>query len=271
MAISDAMEKLGRAIFEKPFGGDRLAKDAPEVAEIRLAVLDAVKAKSYRASGKCVFPYNLVRVRLLGIAEEGAHVFRSDFLSNYFMQELKTGLRRSSYHFPEDLRVEMLTTPELPAAGEQWMTVEAVAEAAKGDAVPQEVRKSIKLVIVNGAANRPEMALSKVRTNIGRTAEVFRAEGPSRKNDLAFTETDEISRSVSREHAHVLVSQKTGEVRLFNDRTYKGEQSCGLWIVRDGLSRPVHKSSRGTLLQHGDEIHLAKAVLRFQSKPRTVR
>ena len=271
MAVSDAMEKLGRAIFEAPFGATQLAKDAPELAEIRLAVLDAVKAKSYRASGKFVFPYNLVRIRLLGVPESEAGVFRSEFLSNYFTQELKSGLSRSNYRFPADLHIEMLTTPELPSAGQQWLTVEAAADSAKSDASEKAEHKRAKLVIISGTANRPEMILSKVRTNIGRTAEVFRAAGPSRRNDLAFSEESEINRSVSREHAHILLSQKTGEFRIFNDRTYKGEASCGLWIVRDGLSQPVHRGSRGTLLRPGDEIHLAKAVIRFHSKSGSLR
>ena len=54
MEISSVIEKLGRAIFEAPFGGGRISKDAPELAEIRLAVLDAVKIKSHRAGGKSV-------------------------------------------------------------------------------------------------------------------------------------------------------------------------------------------------------------------------
>ena len=41
MAIFDSIERLGRAIFESSFSGTH---DAPELAEIRLAVLDAVTA-----------------------------------------------------------------------------------------------------------------------------------------------------------------------------------------------------------------------------------
>jgi hypothetical protein len=143
--------------------------------------------------------------------------------------------------------------------------VEAAMDQPAGESSTKE-RKQAKLVVIHGTANRPEMAITKIRTNIGRTAEVFRAAGPSRRNDLAFTEDSEINRSVSREHAHILLSQKTGECRIFNDRVYKGEANCGLWIVRDGLSQPVHRSSRGTLLKSGDEIHLGNAVMRFQSK-----
>ena len=61
MPVSNIIEKLGRAIFEAPFGTQKIAQDAPELAEIRIAVLDAVKAKSHRASGRNVFPYQVPR------------------------------------------------------------------------------------------------------------------------------------------------------------------------------------------------------------------
>lgn len=266
MAISNVIERLGKAIFEAPFGTGRLSKDAPELAEIRLAVLDLVKAKSHRASGKNVFPYNVIRVELRGIPEEQSSVFKSDFLATYLTQELKTGLSRSSYRFPDDLRVEMRTTATLPVAGEEWLGVETEIEQKKPAEAPAKSRRPARLVVLQGSANQPELSLDKIRINIGRTAEVYRGAGPSRQNDLAFTEDTETNRSVSREHAHILFSQKTGEYRIFNDRSYKGEANCGLWIVRDGLSQPIHRGTRGTVLKPGDEIHLGRAVLRFQLK-----
>ena len=266
MAISNVIERLGRAIFEAPFGGNRISKDAPELAEIRLAVLDAVKAKSHRASGKHVFAYNFVRVELRGVPEEQAGVFQSEFLSGYLTDELKAALKRSAYRFPADLRVEIRTTPRLPAARESWLAVETEFQERKPQPQPARAHKPAKLIVVSGTANHQELLLSKVRTNMGRTAEVFREAGPSRRNDLVFTEDNEINRTVSREHAHILYSQKSGEYRIINDRWYKGEEHCGIWIVRDGLSQPVHRGERGTLLKPGDEIHLGSAVLRFQAK-----
>jgi hypothetical protein len=262
MAISNVIERLGKAIFEAPFGTGKLSKDAPELAEVRLAVLDVVKARSHRASGKNVFPYNLIYVELRGIPEEQSAVFKSEFLANYLTQELKSGLSRSSYRFPNDLRVEIRTTAVLPAAGQEWLGVET--EMEKPPEAPAKASKSAKLIVLQGTANQPELALSKIRTHIGRTTEVYRGAGPSRRNDLAFSEDTETNRSVSREHAHILFSQKTGEYRIFNDRSYKGDANCGLWIVRDGLSQPIHRGTRGTVLQPGDEIHLGRAVLQFQ-------
>lgn len=267
MALSNVIEKLGRAIFETPFGARRLSKDAPELAEIRIAVLDAVKAKSHRASGKHVFPYNLVRIQLHGIPEEQANVFQSEFLAQYFADEIKTGLSRSGYRFPDSLRIELSTTSALPGEGEEWLTVETQLEGTQLEgtktAASIDPQPRAKLCIVKGTANQSELLLNKARINIGRTAEVFRTAGPSRQNDLAFTEDNEINRTVSREHAHILRSPKAGGYRLINDRAYQGEENCGVWLVRDGLSQAVHRSARGTLLQPDDEIHLGAAVLRF--------
>jgi FHA domain len=264
MAISNVFEKLGRAIFESPFGSNPLVKDAPELAEIRLAVLDAVKAKGHRAGGRNVFPYNLVRIKLLGISDDQARVLQHQFLTNYFADELKAGLLRQNYRFPEDLRVEMLTTPDLPMAKQSWLSVETDVDRSRagqglGDA-------TATLVVVHGTANVHDLPISKTRTNIGRTSEVYRADGPSRRNDLAFDEDSPVNQSVSRQHAHIIY--RTGEYRLFNDRIYKGPSNNGLWIVRDGASQPVHRGNRGTLLEPGDEIHLGDAILRFELRPK---
>lgn len=267
MAMSNVFEKLGRAIFESPFGANQLVKDAPELAEIRLAVLDAVKAKSHRAGGKAVFPYNLVRINLLGISEDQARVLQHQFLTQYFADELKTGMTRQNYRFPNDLRVEVRTTPDLPLANQQWLSIEMDVDRPQNGVAPENATAT--LVVVNGTANAPEFPIAKTRINIGRTAEVFHADGPSRRNDIAFAEDSAINRTVSRQHAHILYDRKAGEYRLFNDRTYKGPSGSGIWIVRDGLSQPVHRGNRGTLLEAGDEIHMGDAVMRFELRPKS--
>ena len=263
MAISTVFEKLGKAIFETPFGANRLAKDAPEMAEIRIAVLDAVKAKSHRASGKNVFPFNLIQVQLRGVPDNQVSVFEGDFLAGYFAQEIKTSLSRSHYRFPADLQVTISASSVLPLEREPWIVVETMQRKVETQAADQT--RSSRLIVIDGVANVEELPIDKARVNIGRTIEVFRAGGPSRRNDLAFTEDNERNATVSREHAHITRSSKTGECRLFNDRTYKGEANCGIWIVREGLSQPVHRSARGTLLRSGDEIHLGRTVIRFEA------
>lgn len=267
MALSDVLEKLGRAVFESPFGANRLAKDAPELAEIRLAALDVVKSRSHRLSGKNVFPHDLIRIELLGIPEEQQAIFQSEFLIDHFTRDLKHGLARSSYRFPKDLTVEFQTSSRLPEKGESWYSVATAVRPRIAESRAEHVAATASLAIVHGSANQAKIVLKKARTNIGRTAEVFKTAGPSRRNDLVFQNDDEVGKTVSREHAHILRSSK-GEYRLFNDRNYRGESNCALWIVRDSLSQPVHRGSRGTLLQAGDEIHVGNAILRFSFEKR---
>lgn len=262
MAVSNIIERLGRAIFEAPFGGQRISKDAPELAEIRLAVLDAVKEKAHRAGGRIVFPYNLIRVHLLGVPADQAPVFRSAFLSSYFAEELRSGLTRSSYRFPADLNVDVTTTEAMPGPQESWLRVEALLEEAKPNLVT-EILQGVALTVITGKADPPELKLDKPRVNIGRTREAMQQGGPTRRNDIAFSEKDPVSKSVSRQHAHVEFDSKTGQYRLFNDRIYKGAENCGVYLVREGISQAVHRGGHGALLQPADEIHLAQAVLLF--------
>jgi pSer/pThr/pTyr-binding forkhead associated (FHA) protein len=130
---------------------------------------------------------------------------------------------------------------------------------------PVSSRRAARLVVIKGTANIPEMAIEKARTNIGRTIDVNHTDGPSRRNDLAFSDESPVNRTVSREHAHILFSKTRGEYRLFNDRTYTGA-NCGLWILRDGLSQAVHRDARGVRLRSGDEIHFGSAVVRFLAR-----
>jgi hypothetical protein len=271
MKISELIERLGRTVFEAPFGTTAQAMgESPEVAEIRIAVLDEVKKKIQRAGGHALFPYNVVRIQIRAAANEGA-VFERDFFRRFFDEELRKGLSKEACRFPEDLRVEIRATEQIDAGDEDWLRVQMLAEdiAPASEEVPR-ARKAARLVVAAGTANKGEIPLLKARTNIGRLTDVYKTEGLSRRNDLAFAEDNTINRTVSREHAHILYDKKTGEYRLFNDRWYKrgnkAENNCGLWIVRDGMGQEVHRDTRGTRLLPGDEIHLGKAVVKFQVK-----
>lgn len=267
MRISEIIERFGRAVFEAPFGA--LAEtigDSPEVAEIRIAVLDEVRKKIQRAGGKALFPYNLVRI-VIRASGPDAVVFERDFFRKFFEEEVRMGISKESCRYPDDLRVEIRVSDN----GQQnWVVVEMLTEDVPAVAEPARVRRAARLVVLAGTANKSEVPLQKARTNIGRLVDVYKSEGLSRRNDLAFAEDTAINRTVSREHAHILSDKKSGEYRLFNDRWYKRgdkkESNCGLWIVRDGMGQEVHRDTRGTRLLPGDEIHLGKAILKFQLK-----
>lgn len=264
MPVSDWLERLGRTVFEAPFEALEASRDAPEMAEVRLAIFEEIRSKSHRVAGRDVFPFNRVKIRLAGIPEEKAPLFESTFFGQFCAEHIRTSLEKSDYRFPEDLQVAIATTPELPGPKGKWLWVEAET-IAKEDREPE--RPAARLVIVKGSANTKELPLDKARINIGRSEDVFRTEGPSRRNDLAFNDDSAINRTVSREHAHILYARRTGEYRLFNDRWYtpgsKTDGNCGLWVIRDGLSQEVHRTSKGFRLQANDEIHFGRAVVRF--------
>jgi hypothetical protein len=258
MNVTEFLEKWGRTVFEKPLARTVPLESPRELAEIRFAVLEEVRRHSYRAGARMVFPHDLVRVAMRGVEESRAGVFRSGFFRNYLEHEIQESLRADSVRFPEQLRVEVDVATGLPLPNEAWLTVAAAAqEPAAG------LGKPARLIVRQGSANAPELSLEKVRVHLGREVDVYRNGGILRRNDLAFIEDGEVNRSVSREHAHIDYDQTTGEYRLFNDRWYERGTDCGTRIVRDGVSVEVHKDSRGTRLEPGDEIHLGRAILSF--------
>jgi hypothetical protein len=260
MNLSNFLEKWGKNLLESPLATPPNPEEPPELAEVRLAVIDQIREKSYRSGGKKVFPYDLLRVELRGVEENLCAVFAGRFFRLYLEQEMRNALANQGCRYPENLRVDVAVTGGLPQPGETWMVVTAGLQEEAGFRPP-----AARLVVREGVANVSELRLQKARTNIGRPLDVLRSEGLFRRNDLAFEWDTEINRSVSREHAHITFDKASGEYRLFNDRWYPlGSHECGTWIVRDGLSHEVHRNARGTKLEPGDEIHFGQAVVVFE-------
>ncbi len=260
MTIQDFIEKFGRTLFEGPLATSSKSDEPPELAEIRLAILDRVREKSYRSGGRKVFPYDLIRVQLRGVEQSRYLVFAGKFFRQYLEQEIGTALREAGCRYPENLRVEVEPVVGLPQPGVAWLAVEVASQDPAAMAAG-------RLVVQEGSPNVPELRLEKARTNIGRVVDAYRSAGLHRRNDLAFAEETDVNATVSREHAHILFDRATGEYRLFNDRWYErgprpGE--CGVWIVRDGMSQEVHRNSRGAKLEPGDEIHFGRAIVTFE-------
>jgi len=259
MNLTEFIEKFGRTLFESPLARTASVESPPELAEIRLAVLDEVRSNSYRAGARRVFPFDLVRVSMRGVEESRASVFRSGFFRQYLEHEIQGSLRADHVRFPDQLRVEVDVATGLPLADEPWLTVAATSQGQ-----PDVLKKAVRLVVRQGQSNAPELSIQKSRVHIGREVDVYRNGGIYRRNDLAFVEDSEVNRSVSREHAHIDYDAATGEYRLFNDRWYARGTDCGTRIVRDGVSLEVQRDTRGTKLEPGDEIHLGRAVVIFE-------
>ncbi len=164
MALSDAIEKLGRTIFEAPFSGRALAESAPELEEVRLAVIDAVKAKSHQVGRARVFSYDLIRIHLRGVAEAQTSALESSFLAEFLANDLRAALTRSSFRFPADFQVELRASPQMPGPGEQFVWIETEIRPAATVAVEPAAakRRPARLIVVHGAANETEITLAKL-------------------------------------------------------------------------------------------------------------
>ena len=259
MNLSEFIEKWGKTLIETPLVTSSHPEDPPELAEIRHAVLDEIRLKSYRAGAGKVFPFDLIRISIRGVEESRAAIFGGRFFPRYLEQEIQTSLRAEGTRFPEQLRVEMSVSTGLPQPNERWMIVETASQVQ-----PAAGQRIARLVVIAGKANTDELRLDKARINIGREVDVYRSQGLHRRNDLVFVEENEINGTVSREHAHIQCDRATGEYRLFNDRWYQRGAECGTWIVRSGMSREVHRDARGAKLEPGDEIRFGRAAVLFE-------
>ena len=160
MTIDEFLEKWGRTMFEAPLAsaGPSARTSRRKLAEIRLAVLDQVREKSYRSGGRKVFRYDLLRVELRGVEESRRGIFAGRFFRRYLEQELRNALRDAGCRFPENLRVDVEAIAGLPQPRR------AVAGGGGGVAgARRRGRPAARLVVREGTANAPEMPAGKGR------------------------------------------------------------------------------------------------------------
>ena len=149
MKISELIERFGRSVFEAPFGAmAQTIGDSPEVAEIRIAVLDEVKKKIQRAGGKALFPYNVVRIGIRAAGNDAA-VFERDFFRRFFEEEVRKSLSKETCRFPDDLRVEIRASDSETRDSQDWLRIETLAEDIP-DPEPEQAqtRRVAKMVVV---------------------------------------------------------------------------------------------------------------------------
>lgn len=233
-----------------------------EPMELRRAVLDDVESRVVIAgSGKRVFPFNRLEVRLLADSAEQREALEAIVSEAWDLRhEITDRLRDSGSSVPPGLEVDVQVTAEArPEFGDRhWHVVyhrdEVSAEAGPGR------RPALVLTITQGKARQRVYSFeSQDRITLGRLDEVLDEEGRvKRRNDVAFLEEGEVNRTVSREQARILWDVESCEYRL---RTEPG--ASGTRILRDGRTIDVSaQDRRGVRLLAGDEVYLGKACLK---------
>ena len=254
MKISELIERLGRTVFEAPFGATaQVMGDSPEVAEIRIAVLDEVKKKIQRAGGQALFPYNVVRILIRAAADEGA-VFERDFFRRFFDEEVRKGFSKEACRFPGRSRVEIRARPTRKG---NWLRIETMAEdvAPPFEEAPR-ARRAARLVVAAGTANKSEIPLQKTRTNIGRLARCLQIRRPlaAQRSGVCRRQSPSIERCrantrtlfTTRKPANIAYSTIAGTSAAIKPRTTAG---CGsfatAWDRKCIATRAEHGCSRG--------------------------
>ncbi|MFI5076474.1 MAG: FHA domain-containing protein, partial [Vicinamibacteria bacterium] len=116
---------------------------------------------------------------------------------------------------------------------------------------------TLVLRVTLGQASPATATCEGERVNIGRQPMVADANGRVvRRNDIAFVGDDEVSRSVSRAHAHVAWIPAAGTYRVFDEQS-----SHGTVVSRGGRLIQVPPGRDGLKLAAGDEVHVGRAVV----------
>ena len=253
--IEKTIERGFRHWTERVFG----AAQSDELVLVHRAILEEIESKVRTAArGRRVFPFASLAVTLVSADAERRALYHAAFAEGGRLQsDVRETLEAAGCELPRSFAVDVKTSE----SGEKNFAIEyRMAPASLPRTTSAPAPSSGRLVVVKGKAGLPEYTLEKVRTNIGRTAELTDSEHRIvRRNDVVFDEGgDEANATVSRRHAHIRL--EAGDYRLIDDGSEFGTR-----VFRDG--RPIEVPTgnrRGEKLRPGDEIYLGRACLRFE-------
>jgi hypothetical protein len=257
------LHDLERRIDEKLRG--MLRSSSPdqkrELLEIHRALLDEVaKHIDTLPRGKRAFAYRQLDVRILLPNPTLRRSYELVFVeADSLARDIRLRLEDERVELPAHLAVQVELVTELP------LETTARGFDVHYGSIPtrqSQEAKEVRLIVIAGVTQQEQFCLKKKRINLGRLAEVIDADGRlTRKNDVAFRDDAPAPNpSVSRAHAHIEFDPDKAVFRLFDDRS-----AHGTTVIRDGSVIPVPQGpSKGVALEHGDEIVLGEAHLRFE-------
>jgi hypothetical protein len=268
--LLDLEQELGRGL-------ERLTrrKGTPrEAVELIPEILDEIEHRAEPVGGGVrLFPYNRVVVRVC-VPGGRAEAARAVLAHTPSLPERALERLRQAGCDVEDVlvKVQVVESDSPDTAGERGFEIRYMGRRKKlshnvapssetafvrvASAIP-----TIRLVVCHGKARRSGYELTLERINLGRMEIVAnKSRRTLRRNDVAFLDReDEINLTVSRSHAHIEFRARNGEFRLFDDGSAQGTR-----VLRDGRCLEVpRRTGRGVKLNHGDEVELGRARIRF--------
>lgn len=248
-----------------------VGRSAPTPLEIVHGVLDRAEQQVQEIGrGRRVFPFNVVRVRVVaGPKEREARARIAAVLDGppALAERIIERLRSTG------CSVKAVTTDVIfeRSRGADWpssdfhVEFDQIAATVPPAAAPEPASESaagalrpIRLTVIKGVAEQRAYVFKGGRIDMGRRAEVFDdRQRLIRTNNVPFVEGDDANASVSRRHAHIDYAEAQGCYRLWDDRSAHGTS-----IIRNGRTIRVPAGARGMRLEAGDEIVLGAARLK---------
>ena len=270
----DRLVKL-ESTLERLFGG----RPPREPLEVRRAVVESLAGEVRPVGGgRRVLPIGRVTVSVVAADATEKRLFKEALLGPDGVEaDLRRALDAAGAEWPRgfSLTVKFVKTP-----GQDWRSGARfhVTASDPGAPAPAPERETISSVpaapmtaptlvlrVTNGQADPATSTCEGERFNIGRQAMVADANGRVvRRNDIAFGGDDEVSRSVSRAHAHVAWIPTAGTYRVFDEQS-----SHGTVVNRGGRLIQVPPGRDGLKLAAGDEVHVGRAVVVVEITPRS--
>jgi hypothetical protein len=261
--------------LERLFGG----RPPREPLEVRRAVVEGLVGDVRPVGGgRRVLPVGRVTVAIVATDPTEKRLFKEALVGPDGVEaDLRRALDAAGAEWPRGFA---LTVKFVKTAGEDWRSgarfhVTATDPGAPAPAAEPEtastaapapaVAPALVLRVTLGHAKPRTVTCEGERVNIGRQPVVADASGRVvRRNDIAFTGDDEVSRSVSRAHAHVAWVPTAGTYRVFDEQS-----SHGTVVSRAGRLIQVPPGRDGLKLAAGDEVHVGRAVVVVEITPRS--
>ena len=272
--LRDRLVKL-EGTLERLFGG----RPPREPLEVRRAVVEGLAGEVRPVGGgRRVLPVGRVTVAVVATDPTEKRLFKEALTGPDGVEaDLRRALDAAGAEWPRGFA---LTVKFVKAPGEDWRSGARfhVTTADPGAPAPAPepdtasvaiaaptVAPTLVLRVTLDQAKPRTVTCDGERVNIGRQSTVADANGRVvRRNDIAFTGDDEVSRSVSRAHAHVAWIASAGTYRVFDEQS-----SHGTVVSRAGRLIQVPPGRDGLKLAGGDEVHVGRAVVVVEITPRS--
>jgi hypothetical protein len=252
MRIARKMTETARTLAQN-------GPDAREPIELTHAIVEAVE-REIQAGGRGtrVFPFNTIDVSILAPSTRArarleAIVDGNVLLRNRIMERLR-GAGCDATELV--VHIDYVARAQKNWADPQFSVAFSRIAREAAAVVPEVPPRRMQITVIRGIAERRTYVFTSHRIDFGRGVDVRDSRnGLIRTNHVAFTDgSDDVNKSISRQHAHVVYEERSGQFRLHDDGSIHGTK-----IVRKGKTLAVPWGGRGALLQSGDAIELGEA------------